>query len=315
MPKSDNGNRFSTADLLMILTTLIWAVNLSAIKFSLRELPGNQYNGIRLPLAGLLFLGVLALSGEGFKVDKKDLWKIAGLGALGTTLYQLLFIRGISLTPASTTAMIAPMTPVFIALLSHFLKLERIHWAAWIGIGVSFLGFYVLLSAQNGGAHFSGDALKGGFFVLAANFIWALYTVLSKPLLGRIPALKLAVLTTSFGALFFLPFGVPAVLKVNWAGVSAATWGAVAYATVLAIVFGFFAYYKAVQKLGNTKTGIYSNLNPVFATLFACLVLGEKLTVPLLAGGAVIFLGLYLTRSGYRLFPAGRDRAIEFFRR
>lgn len=314
-PGNGNGNRFAATDLLMILTTLIWAVNLSAIKYSLRDLPGHQFNGLRLPLASLLFLGVLALSGEGFKVDRRDLWKIAGLGFIGTTVYQVLFIQGISLTPASTTSMITPMTPVFIALLSYFFKLEKIHWAAWIGIGVSFLGVYIILLAQNGSAHFTWAAMRGGLFLLAANFFWALYTVFSKPLLGRIPALKMAVLTTAFGTLFFLPFGIPAVLRIPRGSVSAATWGAVAYGAILAIVLGFYLYYRSVQKLGNTKTGIYSNLNPVFAVVFAALVLGEKITTLQVAGGAVVFLGLYLTRSGYRLFPAGRDRAIEFFRR
>jgi drug/metabolite transporter (DMT)-like permease len=302
VPAAENGNRFAATDLLMILTTMIWAINLSAIKFSLRELPGHSFNAVRLPLASLLFIGVLALSGEGFRVDGGDLWKIAGLGLIGTTIYQILFIQGISLTPASTTSMITPMTPVFIALLSHFLKFERIHWAAWIGIAVSFLGVYLLLSAQNGGAHLTWHALEGGLFLIAANFVWALYTVFSRPLLARIPALKLAVLTTVFGTLFFLPVGVPALLKVSWRSVSQATGGAMAYGVILAIVFGFFIYYRSVKKLGNTKTGVYSNLNPVFAVLFAVLVVGERITAVQVGGGLVIFLGVYLTRTGYRFF-------------
>lgn len=308
MSPSDNGNRFTASDLLMILTTLIWAINLSAIKFSLRELPGHSFNGIRLPLASLLFLAVLLLRGERLSIDKKDIWKVAGLGFIGTTAYQALFIQGISLTPASTTSMIAPMTPVFIALLSHFFKFERIHWAAWIGIAVSFSGFYLILSGQSLGSHFSWASIWGDLLILAANFCWALYTVFSRPLLGRIPALKLAVLTTCFGTLFYLPLGLPALRRVAWTSVSAATWGALAYGAILAIVFGFTVYYGSVQKVGNTKTGIYSNLNPVFATIFACLVLGEIITPLQISGGLVILLGVYLTRSGYRLFSAKRPR-------
>jgi drug/metabolite transporter (DMT)-like permease len=303
---AENGNRFAATDLLMILTTMIWAVNLSAIKFSLRDLPGHSFNAIRLPLASLLFLGVLVFSGQRLSVARRDLWKIAGLGFIGTTAYQVLFIEGISLTPASTTSMIAPMTPVFIALLSHYFKLERIHWVAWIGIAVSFVGFYLILSGQALGPGYSWESVRGDLFILAANFFWALYTVLSRPLLERIPAVKLAALTTSFGTLFYLPFGLPALRRVTWTNVSATTWGAVAYGAILAIVFGFVVYYGSVRRVGNTKTGIYNNLNPVFATIFACLVIGEKITLLEVGGGLIIFLGVYLTRSGYRLFARNR---------
>jgi uncharacterized membrane protein len=142
MSKTENKAAFETIDLWMLLTTMVWAVNLSLIKFSLREFTPHGFNGVRLALSAAIFLVVLAFRRGGFSLGRGDFLKVAVLGLLGTTIYQLLFIQGISRTQATTTSMIMPMTPVFIAVLSSVFRLERIHWAAWLGIAVSFLAVH-----------------------------------------------------------------------------------------------------------------------------------------------------------------------------
>ena len=303
-----NGNavRFGATDAARLLTTLIWAVNFSVVKYGIRVFPPHGFNGVRMTLASLIYLAVWVLLRDGFTLRKGDLWKAAGLGILGTTVYQLLFIQGLRATTASTTSMIAPMTPVFIAMLSHFLRFERIHWAAWVGIAVSFTGFYLLLTGQTGPMTLNSATVRANLLILVANLSWAFYTVFSRPLLVRIPPLRLAILTTSFGTLFYLPFAVRGVADIHVGRIPAAGWGAILYAGILAIVVGYALYYSSVRKVGNTKTGIYSNLNPVFATLFAVLVFGERVTPLQVGGGLVIFLGVYLTRSGYRYFKKVR---------
>ncbi len=304
---AENGVRFGATDAAMLLTTLIWAVNFSVVKYGIRVFPPHGFNGVRMTLAALIYLVVWAFLRDGFVLRKGDLWKAAGLGILGTTIYQVLFIQGLRATTASTTSMIAPMTPVFIAMLSHFLRFERIHWAAWVGIAVSFTGFYLLLTGQGGPMTLNSVTVRANLLILVANLSWACYTVFSRPLLRRIPPLRLAILTTSFGTLFYLPFAASGIAEIRWGVIPAAGWGAILYAGVLAIVVGYALYYISVRKVGNTKTGIYSNLNPVFATLFAVLVFGESVTPLQVGGGLVIFLGVYLTRSGYRYFrKAGR---------
>ena len=41
-----------------------------------------------------------------------------------------------------------------------------------------------------------------------------------------------------------------------------------------------------------------TRLQPVLATIMAVVALGERVTLPLVAGGAVIFSGVYLTERG-----------------
>lgn len=314
MLKNENKAAFETTDLWMLLTTMIWAVNLSLIKFSLREFTPHGFNGIRLALSAAIFIVILAFRRGGFSLGRGDFLKVAALGLLGTTIYQLLFIQGISRTQATTTSMIMPMTPVFIAVLSSVFKLERIHWAAWLGIAVSFLGVYLLVTGQNGHLGFNWQSVKGDVFILLANLAWAFYTVLSKPLLERIPPLKLAGLSAGIGTVFYLPFAAADVGRVSWTSISAGAWASLLYSSVLAIVVGFIVYSSSVRTVGNTKTGIYSNLNPVFAVVFAWFFLSERITALEAGGGFVIFLGVYLTRSGYKYFikkPDGPGSAGE----
>lgn len=302
MPKIENKTAFEATDLWMLLTTMVWAVNLSLIKFSLREFTPHGFNGVRLALSSAIFVVVLALSRDGFSLGRGDFLKIAALGFLGTTIYQLLFIQGISRIQATTTSMIMPMTPVFIAVLSSVFRFERIHWAAWLGIAVSFLGVYLLVTGQSSHLGLDRESVKGDVFLLLANLDWALYTILSKPLLERIPPLKLAGLSVVIGTAFYLPLAAPEMGRIPWTSISAGAWASLLYSAVLAIVVGFIVYSSSVRKVGNTKTGIYSNLNPVFAVIFAWFFLSERITALEAGGGLVIFLGVYLTRSGYRFF-------------
>lgn len=314
MPKIENKAAFEMTDLWMLLTTIIWAVNLSLIKFSLREFTPHGFNGVRLAIAATIFVIALAFKRGGFSLGERDFLKIAALGILGTTIYQLLFIRGISLLQATTTSMIMPMTPVFIAVLSWVFKLERIHWAAWLGIACSFLGVYLLITGQNNHLGLSRESVQGAVSLLLANLVWALYTVFSKPLLERIPPLKFVGLSAAIGTVFYLPFAASEMKRIAWTSISAGAWASLLYSAILVIVVGFVLYSSSVRKVGSTKTGIYSNLNPVFAVVFAWFFLSERITVLEAGGGFVILLGVYLTRSGYKYFirkPEGPAAAGE----
>ena len=69
-----------------------------------------------------------------------------------------------------------------------------------------------------------------------------------------------------------------------------------------------------MKKVGSAKTGVYGNLTPILAIVFAGIVLGERLTPVQAVGAAVTLTGVYLTRSGYRFFERkaqAPDRAEE----
>lgn len=50
-----------------------------------------------------------------------------------------------------------------------------------------------------------------------------------------------------------------------------------------------------MRKLGPARTAVYLNLAPVFAVVFAYLVLGETLPAGSLAGGLLVIAGVAIT--------------------
>jgi drug/metabolite transporter (DMT)-like permease len=308
MTQPKNNARFGKTDLLMVLTILLWSVNLSVIKIGLREFSPHAFNGVRLGLAALVYMAILAARGRKSLPAKGDGWKTLALGLFGITAYQIFFIRAISLTSASTTSIIMATTPVFIALLSSAVGQERITWAGWLGIALSFTGFILVVSNQNGGGALTWRGIEGAVLILLSNLSWAAYTVISKPLLDRTSAFNLTALATSAGTLMYLPYAVPHLKGIAWSEISWRGWSAVLYSGIVAIVFCFVLWSSSVQKVGSTKTGIYGNLTPVFATAFAAVALSERIGLSQAAGAILILGGVYITRSGY-LFLVRRSGA------
>ena len=313
MARPLNGTKMGRTDILILLVIVLWAVNLSVIKIGLRDLSPHAFNAIRLSLAALAYAAVLvARRRKGGLARKGDGWKAAGLGLLGITFYQVFFIKGVSMMPASTASVFMGTSPIFIALLATVVGEERIPPAGWVGIAISSCGFLLVVAGENGGLVFTWDAWRGALLILLANACWAGYTVFSKPVLERNSAFRLAAVGSIAGTAVYLPFAAGDLAKVDWARIPWQGWGAIGYAGLVAIFLCFIIWYESVKEVGSAKTGVYSNLTPILAIFVAGLVLGERLSATQAIGAAVTLAGVYLTRSGYRFFerkgaPAGAD--------
>jgi len=301
-----NGSRFGLSDALMLGTVVIWGINMSFIKIGLRELSPGAFNGWRLLLTAVVFIVLLAFSGEGFRVGRRDLWKLILIGLAGNAVYQYIFIDGINRTSASSTSLILSMSPIFVALLSAVLGLERISRAAWAGIFISFAGLYLVIASKSGGIRFASAAFQGDFLIFIGTILWASYTVFAKPFLETMSPLKFSALTMTFGTAFYLPITARDMLAVRFSDVSWTAWGCLAASSLFALVIGYLAWYSSVKRVGNTRTAIYNNMTPVFTALFAAFLLGESLRPSMALGAAVILFGVWLSRSGYRYFEKRR---------
>jgi drug/metabolite transporter (DMT)-like permease len=286
------------SDWLMLIIALIWGANFSLIKISLREILPMPYNGIRLLLASAVLVIWLLLTEGNLKIQKKHLLKILLLSISGYTVYQYVFITGIYLTTASNTAVIFGAVPILIALFSKFLKYERIKPIAWLGILLGFAGVYIIISGKSGGLSLTSKTLKGDLLILAAVILWAHYSVAAKPLLKFYSPLKFTTLTMTIGSLLFFPFTVKELLVLPYAAISFEAWFWLAFSGVMALSVGLITWFYSVYKVGSSQTGIYANLPPVFAVVFAWLILSEAISLSLLSGASIIFLGIFFTWKG-----------------
>lgn len=305
----ENNSRFGVTDLFMLLAIVTWALNFSVVKIALREFTPHGFNVPRLSLASLILVLFLWKKEGGLSLCRRDWLNVVVLGIVGNTFYQTLFINGINQTTASSTSLVMTMTPIFIALMSAVFIHERIHWAGWMGIFISFFGLYLVLFGLSFAFSLNGRELRGNLLILLGNLCWAVYTVFSKPLLSRISPLKLTTLTLVTGTLFYLPLTARDVTRLSWSSLSARSWAALLFSAVFAIALCYVIWYSSVRRVGNTKTGIFGNITPVFTLFFAHFFLDERIKIAQVAGAVIIFLGFYLTRSGYRWFERKKSLA------
>jgi len=299
----EESNKLGKSDLMMVLTIIIWALNFSVLKLSLPYFSSpHVYNFLRLLVSTFILFIALRLREGSVRVCGPDLLRLAAVGIMGNFLYQALFIRGLELTSASNASFILATTPILVALMSMFLKHDRLHWPSWLGIVISFGGLYLIITRQSGALNLGGLSIKGDLMVLVGNIFWTLYTVFSKPLLDRMSPLRLTAWTMAAGTVAYLPLASPSLLRMNWLKPTFGAWAGLAYSALFAIVLGFVFWYTSVQRVGNSRTAVYGNITPVLTAVSAHFILGEGLSPFQALGAAIILAGVYLTRSGYRYF-------------
>jgi drug/metabolite transporter (DMT)-like permease len=285
----------SLTDLLLLVTSSIWGVNYTVVKYGTGVMDPLAFNGARVALAAIVF-GWIAWRREGPPIARRDTWSLLGLGVLGNGLYQLLFAEGVAHTRAGSAAIVLAAAPVFIALLGRFLGIERVGARGYGGVLLSIIGIALVImgGASRGGGE---STLYGNLIVLVGAFCWALFTVLLEPFTHRVSLVDISALTLVGGAIPLVAVSAPAMLATSWTSVRPLAWAAIAYSGVASLVIAYLFWYRGVRVIGPTRTAIYSNLQPVIALLVSWVLLSEAPTAWQGVGAATIIAGVILTRS------------------
>lgn len=318
-------NRFSRHDGLLLLMTIIWGVNFSIVKVALRQIPPLAFNTIRLAIASVLFLLAIAVvrarrnSGGGNALGggpasgvaerppapilRRDWLLIAVFGFIGHFVYQICFLVGLANTTVANSSLILGCSPVVVALLVAAAGHERVRRSHWAGAALSVFGIYLVVGH---GARVGAESLYGDVLTLCGLFCWSIYTVGAKGLLDRHSPLEVTGYSMAFGTVPFAVMSIGDIRSVDWQAVHADAWAALVFSAVFALFVAYLIWYSAVQRIGNVRTSIYSNLTPISALLIAVLWLGEPWTAAKVVGAAAILFGMALTRL---VHPAERAMA------
>lgn len=288
---------FGLIDLMLLTMILIWGINYAIVKATLAEMTPLSFNSLRFLLASALTLLLLRLIEGNVGFARGDWWRLLGLGLIGNTCYQLLFINGIDRTTAGNSALLLATTPIFVSLIGAAFGVERVEKWAWVGVFFSFAGIFMVIVGSGKELNLTRETIEGDVLTLIGAAVWSLYTVLSKPMLSRYSALKLTALAMATGTPFIVLFSIPQLLAQDWAAVSWQGWLGLFFSGSMAIALGYIIWNSGVSKVGGARTAVYSNLSPVIAAIFAWLTLGETITAFMVMGAVLIFLGIYLARK------------------
>ena len=299
---------FTATDLWLLLMTVIWGSNFTAIKYSLEDLQPLTFNGLRFAIASVIMLIVVWVKGGNFRVAPGDGRRMFGLGLLANVFYQSLFIIGMAHTRAGNAALILATTPFFTAALSRFRRHEHFTWRGVAGLGLAFVGISLIIF--NGEKEVSlRETVMGDLLLIGATVCWSIYTVGTKELVQAYGSIKTTAIMMASGTPILLLVCARSLITQNWSDVRPVAWGGVLYSAVFAIALAYIIWNQGVRKIGSTRTAIYSNLTPIVAMVVAWPALGEAPTAGQISGAVVIFVGLYLVRHGLSTVPSTKVAA------
>jgi drug/metabolite transporter (DMT)-like permease len=288
----------SWTELSLALMVVVWAVNFSVVKWALAVFDPLGFNALRFVLASAFVYVVLRWQGPIRMPARRDVPRLILLGVVGNVLYQLAFIFGLDLTRAGNASVMMALTPLFIALLSWRVGHEQPGRFTWIGGACSVAG--VALVSGTALQLEGTSALLGDLILVGAGMTWACYTVGSRPLIQRYGSVPVTAWTMWSGTVVIALLGVPSLLAQPWGEVSAGAWGGLMFSAFLSIGLSYLIWYRGVERLGNTRTSIYSNLTPAVALVVAAVWLGERLTIFSVLGAAMTIGGVMLVRLDRR---------------
>ena len=287
--------RLTSTDFLLMLMTLIWGINVIVAKAAFAIFTPFEFNALRFAIAGVLVVLVARRYGR-VRPARADWPRLGLLALLGITIYQVAFIQGLALTKAGNASLIMGTGTIYTALLSHLRGHERVRGRDAAGILMSTFGLVSVVLGSGAEVGF-GAGLKGDLLMLFATICWSVYTVGNKPLVDRYGSIAATAWTVAIGAVPLVLLGAPEVLRHDLGAVPLGGWAALAYSSLGALVIAFFIWYRGVEKIGATRTAVYSNFQPVIVLLIAWPLLQETPTLWQVAGAGGIFTGIFLTRT------------------
>jgi drug/metabolite transporter (DMT)-like permease len=247
----------------------------------------------RFVISAVVLLSITLLKFNKPPIEKKDYWKIIGLGCLIIPFNQLTFLYGQNLTAAGHGALLFATTPIwlFVSALVFFKEKFVLRRALGVALGLTGVGIIMAYGAIALGTKF----LLGDFIILISVFAWVAYTIFGRPLVVKYGAFRITAYALSSGTLLYFPFGLYKALKFDYSQTTIGAWLAILYLALALSVAAYVLWYWLIKHLEATRIAVFQNVQPIIASMAAFLFLAEPLGWPFLIGGAVVLTGVIIT--------------------
>ena len=297
--KTRGTSRFNA--FLMLTVILFWGSSFVVVKIALREgLTPIAIATFRFLIAGGLFLITILIEKKirrNYKllVEKKDFPMLLFLALTGVTFFFTAQYTGIQMAGASIAAiLVCLLSPVLITLLSTIIFKEHLVKKQVFGIGVAALGTVIVVTG--GTISFPGDRefLLGSLILLFTPVLWATYSLVGKKIMDRYSPFLVVAYVNVLGGLCLIPFSLAENSFCQIFTMSLSGWLAILFLAVTCSLLGYYIWFYVMKQVGAAITSSFLFAEPLVTVLFAIMFVGEELSMFILAGGFLIFIGVYL---------------------
>jgi len=284
----------TNAHFLLTFTSLFWAFNTIAGRAAVGEISPLLIVSIRWFFVSIILTIIC-------RKDLKKSWSILSprlkwlilMGLFGFTGFNSTYYIAAHDTIAINLGIVQGTMPAFIIIIAWFWLSEKINVKQFIGVLVTFLSVLVVVSSGDINALKTFKFNNGDIVMIFACTLYAVYAVglRRKPNIGALPLLTFFSYVAFLGSLpglFYETYTdnliLPGINGIIILGVI------VLFPSFLAQIF----FMKGVEKIGPARSGLYTNLVPIFSSFLAVLFLGEHFQIYHLISLILIFIGIYI---------------------
>jgi drug/metabolite transporter (DMT)-like permease len=276
---------------VIVVLTILWGINYSAIKFSNTGLSPVFTTFLRSLIAS--FLGIIYCI-----VVKEPLFHRGILlfhGFIVGLLFGLEFVclyLGMLYTDAARAAVFVYLSPFIVALGAHFFLKEKLNLLKILGLVLAFIGVYLVFKDK---PHISGrdTMLFGDILEILAAIFWGATTLYIKKYLAKEVH---PINTFLYQFVFSIPimFACAYFIEDKWIfNVNVYVWASVAYQSVIVAFASYLVWFMLIHTYPVAKLSVFTFLAPVFGVLFGAVILKEKLTTGLILGLICVSIGIF----------------------
>jgi drug/metabolite transporter (DMT)-like permease len=274
------------------LAAAIFGMSWSALFVRWAGVPASASAFYRVLIAAAVLVPWRLVRGPG-RPPKRRAVLLALAGGAFFAFDLVLFNAAVLRTSAATAVLLGNNAPIFVGLGTWIFLSKPPAAAFWTGLALALGGctLIVFADASSRAATLRGSA-TGDLLALSAAVFWAAYMVTTERVRTEMDTLTFN--TFAIGASVLTLLAVCLLLGVPLSGYSGRTWAALFALGLISQVASYYALVYALGHLPATITSVAVIAQVPLAALLAAALLGEPLTGPQLAGGAVVLAGIYV---------------------
>jgi drug/metabolite transporter (DMT)-like permease len=235
----------------------------------------------RVAFAFLIILIILSISGNMDKIKLKDKKIYLVLFSILQVATMLMYFVSVLNASVSVAVLLLYTAPVYVTVFSPLFFKENPAGKELMALAVSIVGIIIIVDPAKLEFSYSVGIAAGilsgisyAFEILTSKYIGQSYTGYTQ-----------AFWSFAIAVLILLPVGIvpPGVVLEN-----------IVYLVLLAIfptILAVSLYFNGLKKVKASSASILALIEPVSAVILAVLILGERITIPILLGGALILAG------------------------
>jgi drug/metabolite transporter (DMT)-like permease len=289
-------NKQLQSHVAIFTANVIFGLGVPATKLLLEEwVTPMSYMATRCIGAALIFW-IISLFMPRERVERKDLLVIMGSGLLGFVVSQTLTAWALNFTSPVYFSLIAALTPVATMLMAMLFIGEKISPRGMVGVALG-IGGALLMVWQSGLSVAAGsNDLWGIVLAVLSLLTWAMYLIATRKVSAKYSAVTQMKWVFLISSVAVLPFSIDDLMtsplysaQWQWSGALE-----MAFIVVFATVMGYFAIPFAMKYLRATTVSVYTNLQPVVASLVAFALGQDALTWDKPVAAVLVLLGAWM---------------------